>query len=354
VTQKISAHRVQVDNRQVVLLDTPGFDDTFRSDAEVLRYIADWLAISYIGGRRLTAILYLHRITDPRMAGSSMRNLTMFKKLIGDDALDNVVLVTTMWNQIDQVKGAERERELLDTSGFWGRMVSLGSSVARFDGTRKGAYSIIQSQLNKTTRTLNIQKEMIDEHLQLADTEAGKEVLANITELKLKHQREISGLRSDMEEALSQNDRAAAEALAELSEEYDRKLAIAQAQIDALQSRNPEIEALQIRHEQEMKSLKDSLEDRMRFLEEQASAPPPAYAEAGITSDEDVRDLAQSATSHNTNTSRSIIFHLWTLFICFGRLIRILLRPRVHAGYRRLEWTCVCFAFLSQCVLLII
>jgi GTPase SAR1 family protein len=35
---------------KVVLLDTPGFDDTFRSDADVLRVIADWLASSYVGG----------------------------------------------------------------------------------------------------------------------------------------------------------------------------------------------------------------------------------------------------------------------------------------------------------------
>lgn len=347
MTQDISAYRVQVDNRQVVLLDTPGFDDTYKSDAEVLKGIADWLAITYVGGHRLTAIIYLHRISDLRMPGSAMRNLAAFRKLIGDDALHNVVLVTTMWDHVDQVGGAERERTLVDTPEFWGTMVRRGSTVARFDGTREGASSIVRSLLNKTPRTLNIQKEMIDDLLQLEDTEAGKEVLANITKLKLEHQREIRALRSDMEEALSQNDKVAAEALAIMSEDYDRKLAFAQAQIDALQSRNPEIEALQIRHGQEIKSLKDSLEDRMRFLEEQASAPPPAYAEAGMTMDEDARDPAQSATSPNMYTSQSIIFYvwIWTLFIYFARLIRKLLRPRVRAGYRRLEWTCVCSVF---------
>jgi hypothetical protein len=73
-----------------------------------------------------------------------------------------------------------------------------------------------------------------------------------------------------------------------------------------------------------------------------------------MTSDEDVRDPAQSATSYNTNTLRSILFHLWTIFICFGWLIRKLLRPRVPAGYRRLEWICVCFRILIPSALLII
>ena len=174
MTQNISAHRVLVDNRRVVLLDTPGFDDTYKSDAEVLKGIANWLAISYVGGHRLTAIIYLHRISDYRMAGSAMRNLSTFRKLIGDNALHNVALVTTMWDQIDHVNGAVREKALVDTPEFWGEMVRLGSIVARFDGTREGASSIVQSLLNNTTRTLNIQHEMIDERLNLEDTDAGK------------------------------------------------------------------------------------------------------------------------------------------------------------------------------------
>jgi predicted GTPase len=29
--------------REIVIVDTPGFDDTYRSDAEILKLIADWL-----------------------------------------------------------------------------------------------------------------------------------------------------------------------------------------------------------------------------------------------------------------------------------------------------------------------
>ena len=332
MTHSISAHRVQIDNQQVVLLDTPGFDDTFRSDAEILIKIAQWLAASYVETHQLTGIIYLHRISDVRIGGSARRNLTMLRKLAGDDALHNVTFITNRWDQVEESHGAARERELVDNPNFWGGMVRLGSTVARFDGTTEGTYTIIRSLLNRIMRPLNIQKEMIDDHLQLADTEAGKEVLANISELKLQHQREISELRSLMEETRQQNDKAASMEVAELSREYDRKLALTQTQIDKLQSRNPEIEALQIRYEQEMLRFKDSMEARMRFLEEQASDPPPAYAEAGMTSDEDVR-----------GPSQSIMFRLWTLFICFRKFYQRILRPKVPPGYRRLEWACVCF-----------
>lgn len=38
------ADEFTLDGRRVVLIDTPGFDDTAKSDTDVLRTIADFLA----------------------------------------------------------------------------------------------------------------------------------------------------------------------------------------------------------------------------------------------------------------------------------------------------------------------
>ena len=35
-------------NQRLVLLDTPGFDDTFRDDVEILKEIANWLENSLV------------------------------------------------------------------------------------------------------------------------------------------------------------------------------------------------------------------------------------------------------------------------------------------------------------------
>jgi hypothetical protein len=47
-TQKIEPFIIAHPNepRRIVLVDTPGFDDTFLDDREILRRIAIWLAIS--------------------------------------------------------------------------------------------------------------------------------------------------------------------------------------------------------------------------------------------------------------------------------------------------------------------
>ena len=48
-TEKIElSDPFQLDGKEVVLVDTPGFDDTYRSDAEVLRTIATHLATAYV------------------------------------------------------------------------------------------------------------------------------------------------------------------------------------------------------------------------------------------------------------------------------------------------------------------
>ena len=36
------------ENRRIILVDTPGFDDTYVDDVEILKRIADWLAQSYV------------------------------------------------------------------------------------------------------------------------------------------------------------------------------------------------------------------------------------------------------------------------------------------------------------------
>jgi hypothetical protein len=65
-------------------------------------------------------IIYLHRISDVRMQASAKKNLFMFKKLCGDDALKNVILATTMWDRMTEADGTARELELTSTPDFWG------------------------------------------------------------------------------------------------------------------------------------------------------------------------------------------------------------------------------------------
>lgn len=47
IQQVIVQHPTKKD-RRIVLVDTPGFDDTYVNDVEILKSIAEWLADAYV------------------------------------------------------------------------------------------------------------------------------------------------------------------------------------------------------------------------------------------------------------------------------------------------------------------
>ena len=58
------------------------------------------------------------------MQGSAKSNILLFTQLCGDNALQKVVLATTMWDVVEEGIGAKREQELKEKKEFWGYMIS--------------------------------------------------------------------------------------------------------------------------------------------------------------------------------------------------------------------------------------
>lgn len=203
---------------RIYLLDTPGFDDTFTSDTDILKNIAAFLSATYQKRAQLAGIIYMHRITDNRLAGSSLRNIKMFKELCGEDAYKHVVLCTSMWgNAEDHDTAVARERQLKEDDGFWGLMHGRGSLVMRWDNDAASASAIIDGLLERRQKhgsaVLQIQRELVDEGRELSHTSAGQEVNRDLTDAMKKWAGEIEALRADHEEAMQTRDRQLAERL---------------------------------------------------------------------------------------------------------------------------------------------
>ncbi|KAF8858316.1 hypothetical protein BDZ45DRAFT_785836, partial [Acephala macrosclerotiorum] len=86
-TEEIATYTFTHNLTKYALIDTPGFDDTKRDDYDIFPSLTSYLASSYRSGRKLNGIPYLHHIIDQKMQGSALRNLTMFRKLCGEDCL---------------------------------------------------------------------------------------------------------------------------------------------------------------------------------------------------------------------------------------------------------------------------
>jgi len=154
----------------VVFVDTPGFDDTNLKDTEILRAIANWLTATYKQQIKLTGLLWFHRISDNRMSGSPLKNLSLFEKLCGKGALQNVILTTTMWDKVDNSTGSMREEQLRKM--YWKSMIDAGSDTARFLNSCDSVWEII-NRFTGPRRALKLQVEMVDKGLELAQTAAG-------------------------------------------------------------------------------------------------------------------------------------------------------------------------------------
>ncbi|KAF5384899.1 hypothetical protein D9615_001485 [Tricholomella constricta] len=197
--------------RRLVFVDTPGFDDTYIDDSEILRRIAVWLAKSYSDNMKLAGVVYLHEISQPRMMGAPRRNLEMFRELCGDKAVRNVVLATTKWGDVTGEVGEKREQQLRDK--YWGHMLKLESKMFRFHLEEHSAWNIVNHILNnEAVDALLIQQELVEFQKIIPETKAGRALRATLIELlasqeevavKLKQSSDAQGderLRQSLEE----------------------------------------------------------------------------------------------------------------------------------------------------------
>lgn len=268
-TKEVSVYQYKYnDTTNVYLVDTPGFDDTNLSDTDVLREIATWLTGSYNNKVKLTGILYLHRIIDPRMGGSAKKNLFMFKKLCGPEALKHVVLVTTMWEQVDEKVGLSREKELEETEDFWGYMLGKGSRIERHMNTPESARRIVEIFISKghpsSPVLLAIQDEMVNNNKDLDKTEAGRGLDGVLAIEREKFRRELEQTRQEMQEAIDLRDKESQEELSKQQAESEKRLKQLQVQQMELKTTMEKLhrekyEAL----EADMTNLGDTLKKKM-------------------------------------------------------------------------------------------
>jgi len=159
-----------------------------------------------------------------------LKNLRMFGKLCGDDALTNVILATTMWDRVDRSTGERREEEL--KKDFWNRMLALGSPAVRFQGTFESAWQIIDIIANKKrVDILLLQEELVNLKRQLSETQAGMVLYNELQKLLAEHKETLRKLR---DEAALSNDKQLKEELDAAYEAIQRKLQSTFDQISSL------------------------------------------------------------------------------------------------------------------------
>ncbi|CCM03856.1 uncharacterized protein FIBRA_06005 [Fibroporia radiculosa] len=203
-----SSVEFSLDGNWIQLVDTPGFDDTTKSNAEILKIIADFLSSSYRKKHMLHGIIYLHRISDNRMGGTAMRNFKMFRQLCGQGALSNSVIVLNMWNEVSSEVREAREKELCTKEIFFKPVLDAGAQMAHHDNSTGSAHDILRllTGRGRVPKPLLIQREMVDDGKLVRDTSAGIELLGDLAAAERKHSKQLEEMQKDMEEAIRKKD----------------------------------------------------------------------------------------------------------------------------------------------------
>jgi 50S ribosome-binding GTPase len=226
-TQDVAIHSFRRRGRTIHLIDTPGFDDTTKSDVNVLNNIAFWLSHAYRAEPKLllSGVIYLHPISEPKMVGTATRNLAMMKLLCGEENLSIVWLATTMWGLVSPERGLGREQELMSTDQFWGGLIRRGSKVCRHQDTETSAFAIVDHIIAQhQPMALSIQRQMVDEHRDVDQTDAGRYLRQNVIREQEKVQNRLARSTQELEEKLDAQEAAEVEEVIERQRGYQQKL----------------------------------------------------------------------------------------------------------------------------------
>lgn len=174
----------------------------------------------------------MHRITDPRMTKTVVKNFDMFQKLCGRNFYQRVVLATTMWpegmsqfHQNDQIASEHNEfywqlfsREKDLERNYWGPMIRQGSAHFRFTGTQDSAWGIFnhiihtRERARRASAAVRIQMELVQQGKDVPRTDAGKHLHGLLQGLAMKQGGMIEQLRNELLKSAGQ-DRAVVDAL---------------------------------------------------------------------------------------------------------------------------------------------
>ncbi|KAI5986172.1 hypothetical protein EDD15DRAFT_2389973 [Pisolithus albus] len=282
----------------VTLIDTPGFDDTNRSDTEILRSIAAYLSNTYEQGAKLAGIIYMHRISDTRVGGTSSRNFRIFRELCGETTLRNVLIVSPEL-------GEERERELASSSKFFKPILDKGARMLRHTNTRESAHAILRHLVNAQAHTLQIQHELVNEQRDLAHTSAGVELGRLLKDQAERHEEELKEVRREMEEAMRAKDE---ESRKELQQAVDEKLSEIESIRQNAARMAADFAAEKARLETRIADMEEAHREHLRNLEEHARRERElidARDEAEKRANDLERKLERASSERNSRKPRS-------------------------------------------------
>ncbi|KAI6101776.1 hypothetical protein EDD16DRAFT_1716356 [Pisolithus croceorrhizus] len=170
-TEHVCAYGCYYAGQRFIFVVISGLNNGQLLQGIAFRAIATWLEDTYRQSVELTGVIYIHSITDNSTSSADVQSVNLLGHLCGDKAADRVRLVTTMYDQAEELD-ADNVKGIPETAG-WRSLIEAGARPERFDNTSEEAWKIVEG-LENTKKALLLQEELVDMDKRLEDTAAGK------------------------------------------------------------------------------------------------------------------------------------------------------------------------------------
>lgn len=122
----------------------------------------------------VTGVLLLHRISENRFSQTASRISKVLKSLYGNYKMENLLLFTTMWDQVTQEDGNARVKKLCENPA-WKELILNGASPDSISCVRSDAPSNAERMVgylmkNSQRMELVIEDEMINQIRDMEET----------------------------------------------------------------------------------------------------------------------------------------------------------------------------------------
>lgn len=283
-TQSPTVYVTMINNRKILLLDTPGFDDSAVGNLEVLNEIVANLYTFALERQEFETqgVIFLHDISENRFAGSQRKTLEILTALCGPKGLKNCIIGTTMWDPWGTARFRNEETREKDFLRSYWKGILKTTRIPEND--RNAVVGIVSDILARPPVLLQVQEEMMKPPHTLEATAAGKiaipEGRAEAEQLRREFEDQQRVFREDREKLQAEFERETEE-IRKQSERERAKQEVEHRRIKEERKRHEEEQGR--RHRDEIRNLDAEYRRRIEEDENRRRAEEKQRQEMEIT-----------------------------------------------------------------------
>lgn len=202
-TKKPAMYNAEINGRKIILLDTPGFDDSGLENLDLLYDIFSVLYSLALGKGRfpIYGVVFLHDISEVRFSGSQRKTLSILRALCGESCMGNVIVGTMRWSPEGSAKFKKEEgREQVYLKEHWGGIYKTKRWKTEHD--IQVPTQVVTDLLNIPPVLLLAQEEILNA---VGDTTAGRLLVPEARMEMGRLQRELAEQKRRFEEEMEKN-----------------------------------------------------------------------------------------------------------------------------------------------------